>query len=70
MAQGRRCAICETMDSGPRDWCVDHDHVTNQFRGILCARCNLGLGQFKDSQLSLYKAIEYLKKFEGDYDKN
>jgi hypothetical protein len=39
---------------------------TNQFRGILCYYCNLGLGQFKDSGERLQKAIAYLAKFQPE----
>ncbi len=40
--------------------CVDHDHKTNQIRGLLCVNCNAGLGQFKDKVQFLAKAIVYL----------
>lgn len=51
------CAICGT-DS---NLCVDHDHTTKKLRGILCKKCNVGLGMFKDDQELLSRAIEYLK---------
>jgi hypothetical protein len=60
ISQGSCCAICKTTTpEGP--WHLDHDHVTNKFRGILCRLCNLGLGQFRDSPAHLQAAIEYLK---------
>lgn len=61
-SQNGVCAIC----SGPaskRDYHVDHDHKTGKVRGILCHYCNLGLGNFKDSEELLTKAIRYLKEF-------
>lgn len=42
---------------------VDHHHVSNQVRGLLCTRCNPGLGYFEDSIEKLEMAINYLRKF-------
>ncbi len=42
--------------------CIDHDHVTGKVRGVLCPNCNNGLGMFKDSQVLLYTAADYLKR--------
>ncbi len=39
---------------------VDHDHKTNEIRGLLCADCNLGLGKLGDSLEGLQRAMEYL----------
>jgi hypothetical protein len=41
---------------------VDHDHETNKIRGLLCSRCNTGLGLFFDNISNLENAILYLKK--------
>jgi hypothetical protein len=41
---------------------VDHCHVTNKVRGLLCNECNKGLGAFKDSVVYLQKAIQYLER--------
>lgn len=42
--------------------CLDHDHVTNKFRGWLCHICNTGLGKLGDSIESLERALAYLKR--------
>lgn len=62
--QNNRCAICNTNNPILSDWCCDHDHNTNQARGLLCVNCNAGLGYFKDNPESLQSAIEYLKKWQ------
>jgi len=49
-AQGGRCAICGS-DGGVWTLVLDHDHETNRNRGMLCQRCNTGLGMFYDGAL-------------------
>lgn len=41
---------------------TDHDHVTDQVRGLLCHSCNLGLGLLGDTLESLQEAVDYLKQ--------
>lgn len=61
--QGGRCGICETKNPGKAaKWHGDHDHEAGHFRGVLCGRCNLGLGLFRDNQGVLVRAIVYLKE--------
>lgn len=55
--QEGRCAICRKHYE---KLLIDHDHNTNQIRGLLCNKCNLGLGHFKDFSGYLLRAIEYL----------
>ena len=40
---------------------ADHCHVTGKKRGLLCAKCNLGLGHLQDSREILFRLAEYLK---------
>lgn len=62
-AQGGVCAICDKPDSSKkRKLHVDHNHVTHKVRGLLCHNCNAGLGSFRDSERSLQKAIDYLRR--------
>lgn len=56
-AQGGGCAICTTEHEV---LAVDHDHETGAIRGLLCQTCNVGLGNFKDNDLLLKAAAEYL----------
>ena len=39
---------------------VDHDHKTNEVRGMICNRCNKGLGLFRDNPDLLEFARIYL----------
>jgi hypothetical protein len=58
--QDGKCAICRAEDS--RALSVDHEHGTGVVRGLLCRRCNLGLGCFGDDPYLLTLAIDYLKR--------
>lgn len=57
--QGDACAICKA----PRGWrrlALDHNHQTGTVRGMLCYRCNMGLGYFRDDPELLARAGAYL----------
>ena len=64
------CPICEMDEQQIRIkypnkknvWCCDHDHNTNEFRGWLCHKCNLGLGNVNDEPKRLENALKYLTK--------
>lgn len=59
--QKGRCAICGmSQEENGRRLAADHDHVKGEFRGILCNKCNSGLGMLGDSLEGLQKAIAYL----------
>lgn len=62
-SQDRRCAICGTTEPGNGGWCIDHDHSTEQRRGILCSKCNLMIGFSGDSATILVKGAIYLKEW-------
>ena len=40
---------------------IDHNHETGEIRGILCHKCNTGIGLLNDDQELLKKAITYLE---------
>src|SRR6267142_1795993 len=61
LIQENSCAICGVSFS--RTPHVDHCHVTGKIRGLLCSKCNRGLGFFQDSVQTLESAVRYLKKF-------
>ena len=58
--QDNMCAVCfKVFTKTPH---IDHNHATNQFRGLLCGSCNHMLGNARDSVVVLENAIRYLKK--------
>ena len=58
--QEGRCAICRVTPT--RRMHVDHNHATKALRGLLCTKCNTGLGLFGDSVTNLNAAITYLQE--------
>lgn len=57
-AQGGLCAICKRRPAVH----VDHDHVFEIVRGVLCFPCNVALGQMQDDIENLKNAIDYLER--------
>jgi hypothetical protein len=71
-AQDGRCAICGSDDprgtirnGGEKSFSVDHCHETGKIRGLLCAPCNVAIGQLQHSEEILLSAIRYLKSSES-----
>ena len=67
-AQKGVCAICgqeeDMVIKGKKvNLAVDHNHETKAVRGLLCHKCNRGLGLFRDSISNLEQAVSYLKSF-------
>jgi hypothetical protein len=64
--QRGRCAICRSKDPGGqwknKTFFVDHCHDTDKVRGLLCCRCNAGLGYFMDSAYLIFYAYKYLSQ--------
>ena len=60
--QSGRCAICGVR---PDVLYIDHDHITDEIRGLLCRKCNFGIGLFgvdEHEAVFLKAAINYIKK--------
>lgn len=60
--QNNRCAICGGKGKGKREILdVDHDHKTGKVRGLLCGKCNSGLGMLQNNLGILKAAVMYLE---------
>lgn len=53
------CAICHQPCSTGKSLAVDHDHETGRVRGLLCRRCNRGIGHFNLDTLKA--AVVYME---------
>lgn len=77
--QGGGCAICRAAEPGGRGaWHVDHDHTCcpsyskggkartcgRCIRGLLCTRCNVGLGNYRHDPNLLIAAAGYLARYQ------
>lgn len=67
-AQNGVCAICfrpeteiDKRTNEIKSLHIDHNHDTKEIRGLLCGKCNKGIGHFEDVAASLKSAICYLE---------
>jgi hypothetical protein len=63
--QEGKCAICKTdspQHGHIKRFSVDHCHSTGKIRGLLCSKCNKGIGFFNDDTKLLDQAIKYLQE--------
>jgi hypothetical protein len=83
--QDNRCAICQEIFSEQVPPRIDHDHtccprnsnssISNTMcgrcvRGLLCNKCNVGLGMLDDSVEKLISAVNYLQsRYRYPFDK-
>jgi hypothetical protein len=66
IAQGGKCALCETRQ-GEKGFNgrlhVDHDHITGKIRGLLCMYCNHALERVENHNGWANRAHEYLERY-------
>jgi hypothetical protein len=61
-------AICNTLPKSKRNgktrirMHVDHCHKTGKVRGLLCYKCNSGIGLFEDDITRMKSAIKYIRR--------
>ena len=56
--QSHSCAVCNA--SPTESLVVDHKHSSGEVRGLLCRKCNVGIGMFMEDISKLKSAIKYL----------
>jgi hypothetical protein len=68
-AQRGLCLICKKPETSlnqhthePRLLSVDHCHETGKVRGLLCKRCNTGIGAFEEDPDLMKAAIRYVRR--------
>lgn len=59
--QDGKCGVCK---ESRHVLYVDHCHSTGVVRGLLCQKCNTGIGMLRDSIKLLRSAVKYLEKYE------
>ena len=57
------CGICGNPCATKRSLAIDHDHRTGKVRGLLCQKCNHGIGLFHDNPSRLRQAADYLERY-------
>lgn len=63
------CAICQQPErqrgrgGAVRLLCVDHNATTGRVRALLCAQCNLAVGNFRENPMWFEKAAEYVRRW-------
>jgi hypothetical protein len=59
--QREKCPICgKSKEPSGKRFHIDHDHTTGIIRGLLCSKCNMGIGIFDENIERLRSAISYL----------
>lgn len=59
--QNGLCKICGDKLDANKQTCVDHNHKTGKVRGILCRKCNVGIGAFQENKSIMLKASHYIE---------
>jgi hypothetical protein len=61
-----KCAICHIPHTEKAKLVVDHCHKTGKIRGLLCRKCNSGIGFFDERPDIFWSARRYLDAYTGD----
>lgn len=60
--QSGKCALCNKYFDV---LCLDHNHETGQWRGLVCKFCNLLIGWVESRKEQIERAEDYLSAYEG-----
>jgi len=60
-AQDHKCKVCLEPFSSTKSTHVDHNHITNTVRAVLCGSCNTALGHLRESDFILQRLLAYLR---------
>lgn len=55
------CAVCGKPCPSGKQLSLDHNHETNELRGLLCSPCNWALGKLGDSEEAIQRVLNYLQ---------
>lgn len=58
----RACEACGAENSDGRRLCLDHCHAREMFRGWLCRKCNIALGNLDDKLENISSLYKYLQE--------
>ena len=66
-AQQGRCAICRTLPDEPHGvLVVDHCHLSDRVRQLLCNNCNMAVGLVRDDPVTAARLAAYLLRHDPD----
>jgi hypothetical protein len=69
--QNHKCAICQkkfNYDNRLNIPCLDHNHLTNKIRAVICWGCNAGIGFLiaDNDESILLNAVKYVRKYQKE----
>jgi Recombination endonuclease VII len=66
VSQGSKCGCCgSSKPDNKNGWIVEHCHITDRVRGIVCHPCNITIGHLEANPDRLNAVKKYLEKQEG-----
>jgi hypothetical protein len=63
--QNEKCYTCHYQFKNISEACVDHNHITNKVRKLLCDDCNIALGLLKEDLKAVNNLVKYIQEDRG-----